>query len=173
MPWSRSAGKPTKIVWSGGFEFGDLWAAYRGPAGENRAHAHVAVQVAIGIEAAPRVEIDGDTAAVCGKHCAPRLKTLQDRLFPLSGRALPDLQVGSHVLDRSQKLEIESGNAFEKAMAAGISVRTAGECRARGLATIVAEELERLAGAGRGQVQAQDRRLHDLGRRRRRGALVL
>lgn len=36
--------------------------------------------------------------------------------------------------------------AHEKAMAAGISVRTAGECRTRGLATIVAEELERLSG---------------------------
>ena len=34
-------------------------------------------------------------------------------------------------------------------------------------------QLERLAGAGRGPLQAADRRLHDLGRRRRGGALVL
>lgn len=36
--------------------------------------------------------------------------------------------------------------AHEKAKAAGISVRTAGECRARGLAVVAAEELERLSG---------------------------
>lgn len=36
--------------------------------------------------------------------------------------------------------------AHDKAKAAGISVRTAGECRARGLAAVVAEELERLSG---------------------------
>ena len=36
--------------------------------------------------------------------------------------------------------------AHEKAMAAGISVRTARECRDQGLAGIVAEELERLSG---------------------------
>ena len=36
--------------------------------------------------------------------------------------------------------------AHEKAKAAGISVRTARECRAQGLAVIVAQELERLSG---------------------------
>jgi len=36
--------------------------------------------------------------------------------------------------------------AHEAAMAAGISVRTARECRQRGLAAVVAEELERLSG---------------------------
>lgn len=36
--------------------------------------------------------------------------------------------------------------AHDKARAAGISVRMAGECRERGLATVVAEELERLSG---------------------------
>ena len=36
--------------------------------------------------------------------------------------------------------------AHETAMAAGISVRTARECRERGLAAVVAEELERLSG---------------------------
>ena len=36
--------------------------------------------------------------------------------------------------------------AHDKAKAAGISVRTAGECRERGLAAVVAEELERLSG---------------------------
>ena len=36
--------------------------------------------------------------------------------------------------------------AHEKAKAAGISVWTAGECRARGLAVVAAEELERLSG---------------------------
>lgn len=36
--------------------------------------------------------------------------------------------------------------AHEKARAAGISVRTAGECRKRGLDTIVREELDRLSG---------------------------
>ena len=36
--------------------------------------------------------------------------------------------------------------AHEKAKAAEISVRTAGECRARGLAVVAAEELERLSG---------------------------
>ncbi|HRO32906.1 MAG TPA: agmatinase family protein [Brevundimonas sp.] len=35
--------------------------------------------------------------------------------------------------------------AHDKAKAAGISVRMAGECRARGLAAVVAEELERLS----------------------------
>jgi formiminoglutamase len=35
--------------------------------------------------------------------------------------------------------------AHEKAKAEGISVRTAGECRKRGLAAVVAEELERLS----------------------------
>jgi formiminoglutamase len=35
--------------------------------------------------------------------------------------------------------------AHEKATAAGISVRTAGECRERGLAAVVAEELDRLS----------------------------
>lgn len=36
--------------------------------------------------------------------------------------------------------------AHDKAKAAGISVRMAGECRERGLATVVADELERLSG---------------------------
>lgn len=36
--------------------------------------------------------------------------------------------------------------AHDKAKAAGISVRMAGECRERGLAAVVAEELERLSG---------------------------
>lgn len=36
--------------------------------------------------------------------------------------------------------------AHDKAKAAGISVRMAGECRERGLAVVVAEELERLSG---------------------------
>lgn len=36
--------------------------------------------------------------------------------------------------------------AHDKAKGAGISVRIAGECRERGLATVVAEELERLSG---------------------------
>lgn len=36
--------------------------------------------------------------------------------------------------------------AHEKALAAGISVRTVAECRARGLAVLVAEELDRLSG---------------------------
>jgi len=44
-------------MWSGGFEFGDLWAAYRGPGGENCAHAHVAVQVAIVGDASPRIAL--------------------------------------------------------------------------------------------------------------------
>lgn len=48
-------------MWSGGFEFGDLWAAYRGPAGENVAHAHVAVQVAIVGDGPPRIALaDGE-----------------------------------------------------------------------------------------------------------------
>ena len=38
--------------------------------------------------------------------------------------------------------------AHEKAKAAGISVRTARECRAQGLAVIVAQELERLKALG-------------------------
>jgi len=46
-------------MWSGGFEFGTLWASYLGPAGENTAHAHVAVQVAIGIETDPCIELQG------------------------------------------------------------------------------------------------------------------
>jgi len=44
-------------MWSGRFEFGALWAAYRGPAGENTPHAHVAVQLAIGPDVC--VELDG------------------------------------------------------------------------------------------------------------------
>lgn len=36
--------------------------------------------------------------------------------------------------------------AHDKAKAAGVSVRTAGECRSRGLAAVAAEELQRLSG---------------------------
>lgn len=45
-------------MWSGRFEFGDGWAAYRGPADVNTAHRHAAVQVAV---------VDSGTVAVrCG-----------------------------------------------------------------------------------------------------------
>lgn len=35
--------------WTGAFFFGDCWAAYRGPAGDNAPHAHAALQVTLGI----------------------------------------------------------------------------------------------------------------------------
>ncbi|MEQ8267999.1 MAG: helix-turn-helix domain-containing protein [Parvibaculum sp.] len=34
-------------MWSGRFEFGDGWAAYRGPADANTAHRHAAIQIAV------------------------------------------------------------------------------------------------------------------------------
>src|SRR3546814_20792659 len=45
---------------------------------------------------------------------------LQDRLLPLARRALLDLQMRGHVLDRAQELEVEHANALEHMMAPGI-----------------------------------------------------
>lgn len=36
--------------WTGAFHFSELWAAYRGLAGDNALHAHAACQVTLGIE---------------------------------------------------------------------------------------------------------------------------
>lgn len=36
--------------WTGAFYFGELWAAYRGPAGDNAPHAHAACQVTLGMQ---------------------------------------------------------------------------------------------------------------------------
>lgn len=65
---------------------------------------------------APRVEIDRDAAAMRADYRAPHLEPLQDRLLPLAGGALPHFQMGRHVLDRTQKLEVENGDAVEEAM---------------------------------------------------------
>lgn len=35
--------------WTGAFHFGDYWAAYRGPAGDNTPHAHAALQITFGV----------------------------------------------------------------------------------------------------------------------------
>lgn len=35
--------------WTGAFHFGDYWAAYRGPAGDNTPHAHAALQITFGL----------------------------------------------------------------------------------------------------------------------------
>lgn len=36
--------------WTGAFFFGDFWAAYRGPVGDNAPHAHAALQITLGVQ---------------------------------------------------------------------------------------------------------------------------
>jgi hypothetical protein len=55
---------------------------------------------------AARVEIDRDAAAAFRDDGAPELEALQDRLLPFAGGALADLQMGGHVLDCAQELEV-------------------------------------------------------------------
>ncbi|MBM4243962.1 MAG: hypothetical protein FJ148_09125, partial [Deltaproteobacteria bacterium] len=38
------------MSWRGRITFGDLWAAYAGPTDQNEPHAHLALQIAVGID---------------------------------------------------------------------------------------------------------------------------
>ena len=84
--------------------------------------------------------------------------TLPDRLsFPvLDSHAQPDVRAGRAPATQSRDARARGGRQ-------GVE-----HLQRRGRL-----QLERLAGAGRGPLQAADRRVHDLGRRRRRGAMVL
>ena len=48
-------------MWRGEFEFGEFWAAYSGSTDSNRFHAHVALQLAVGVDGAVEVDL-GDRA---------------------------------------------------------------------------------------------------------------
>lgn len=47
------------MAWSGEFVFGDVWAAYRGPAAANTPHVHVALQLAFASPHEIVVKLDG------------------------------------------------------------------------------------------------------------------
>lgn len=46
---SHAASAQRSTGWSGEFYFGDCWAAYRGPSGDNAPHAHAALQVTLAV----------------------------------------------------------------------------------------------------------------------------
>ncbi|MBP7703692.1 MAG: helix-turn-helix transcriptional regulator [Caulobacter sp.] len=48
------------MSWDGGFVFGAAWAAYRGPSAENSLHAHVALQLAFGLDDEIRLRLEED-----------------------------------------------------------------------------------------------------------------
>ena len=48
------------MAWRGRITFGDLWAAYAGPTDQNAPHAHLALQIAVGI--------DGDVSVRHGRR---------------------------------------------------------------------------------------------------------
>lgn len=48
------------MSWDGGFVFGPAWAAYRGPSADNTLHAHAALQLAFGLDAPIRLQLEGD-----------------------------------------------------------------------------------------------------------------
>lgn len=50
------------MSWDGGFVFGPAWAAYRGPSADNTPHAHAALQLAFGLNAPIRLQLEGEEA---------------------------------------------------------------------------------------------------------------
>lgn len=50
------------MSWDGGFVFGPAWAAYRGRSADNTLHAHAALQLAFGLDAPVRLQLEGDEA---------------------------------------------------------------------------------------------------------------
>lgn len=61
--------------WQGAFHFGDYWAAYRGPAGDNALHSHATLQITLAIEGDQVVMADDQTVH-SGKSLMVRPNTL-------------------------------------------------------------------------------------------------
>lgn len=57
--------------WQGAFHFGDYWAAYRGPAGDNAPHSHATLQITLAVE--------GDQVVMADDHTVHSGKSLMVR----------------------------------------------------------------------------------------------
>ena len=62
--------------WQGQFDFGDGWAAYRGPVGDLRPHAHVALQIAVSERGQVTVQTDAGRVESAGVVVAPLVRHL-------------------------------------------------------------------------------------------------
>ena len=61
-------------MWSGSLRFGDCWVAYIGSTDQNSVHAHVATQLAVGLDGDVGVAWSGGIAKGKGVLIAPRVK---------------------------------------------------------------------------------------------------
>ena len=61
-------------MWSGRFDIGDTWAAYAGPTDPNSTHAHVALQLGVGVGADLRADIAGHPISARGVLIRPRAR---------------------------------------------------------------------------------------------------
>jgi len=61
-------------MWSGSFVFGDMWAGYRGPAHDTSEHAHLAVQIALGIRDPVQIEAQGSMLSASSMMIRPRTR---------------------------------------------------------------------------------------------------
>lgn len=58
-------------MWAGQFHYGDAWAAYRGPSGDNSLHAHTTMQVVVA-QAGEAQLVDADGGAHAGRAMVVR-----------------------------------------------------------------------------------------------------
>ncbi len=58
----------TAPEWAGRVRFGDTWAGYVGPAGDQNAHAHAAVQITLALE--DSVTLASDSGELAGSESA-------------------------------------------------------------------------------------------------------
>ncbi|MFZ5835024.1 MAG: helix-turn-helix domain-containing protein [Pseudomonadota bacterium] len=61
-------------MWSGDFVFGEMWAGYRGPAHDTSEHAHLAVQIALGISGPVQIEAQGSMLLASSVMIRPRAR---------------------------------------------------------------------------------------------------
>ncbi|HEX4889405.1 MAG TPA: helix-turn-helix domain-containing protein [Alphaproteobacteria bacterium] len=61
-------------MWSGDFVFGEMWAGYRGPAYDTSEHAHLALQIALGISVPVQIEDQGSMLSASSVMIRPRVR---------------------------------------------------------------------------------------------------
>lgn len=95
--------------WTGEFYFGDCWMAYRGPAADNRLHAHAALQLCFAQESLA-VLVTADGLSMSGRALLVRPGALH-RLEAMGQVTLllvePQSPLGQTLLDASARDEIQ------------------------------------------------------------------
>jgi AraC-like DNA-binding protein len=96
------------MSWGGQIVFGDAWAAYRGPSGDNSAHAHAALQLCLAIES-PVSITDAHGKTTTGRALLVRPGVVH-RLQPCAAVLLllvePQSPVGALLLRRSEGVDL-------------------------------------------------------------------